>query len=71
MCIVMITLNDQKCWFDQDWRLEKKSSNNILDDDTNSGKVNSMSDNVDEEVPLMASSRLSHIGRSQLSSREA
>lgn len=63
----------------QDWRSEKKSSNlfapddNIDDNDTSSGKVTSMSDVnvVDEEVPLMASSRLSHIGRSQLSSRDA
>ncbi|KAJ9546357.1 hypothetical protein OSB04_018900 [Centaurea solstitialis] len=61
----------------KDWRLEKKSSNNIYatggdndnDDDTSIGKVSDM--NVDEEVPLMASSRLSHIGRSQLSSRDA
>ncbi|XP_076951152.1 putative sugar phosphate/phosphate translocator At3g17430 [Bidens hawaiensis] len=62
----------------KDWRAEKKSSNlyapdNIDDNDTSSGKVSSMSDMnvVDEEVPLMASSRLSHIGRSQLSSRDS
>lgn len=62
----------------KDWRIEKKSSNvyapdSTEDTDTSSGKVSSMSDVnvVDEEVPLMASSRLSHIGRSQLSSRDA
>ncbi|MFS7938323.1 putative sugar phosphate transporter domain-containing protein [Helianthus anomalus] len=62
----------------KDWRIEKKSSNlyspdNNTDDVDTSGKVSSMSDVnvVDEEVPLMASSRLSHIGRSQLSSRDA
>ncbi|XP_024984301.1 uncharacterized protein LOC112520235 [Cynara cardunculus var. scolymus] len=60
-----------------DWRLEKKSSDvfvpdNNIKDDARSSRFSSTSDtNVDEEAPLMASSRLSYIGRSQLSSRDA
>ncbi|KVH99774.1 protein of unknown function DUF250 [Cynara cardunculus var. scolymus] len=61
----------------KDWRLEKKSSDvfvpdNNIKDDARSSRFGSTSDtNVDEEAPLMASSRLSYIGRSQLSSRDA
>ncbi|KAL4560087.1 hypothetical protein LXL04_032235 [Taraxacum kok-saghyz] len=57
----------------KEWKLEKKSSdNNISDEDNTTRRFNSMSDNgvVDEEAPLIASSRLSYIARSQLSSRD-
>lgn len=57
------------------WKLEKKSSDKLTPDsgDDNNGGGNrgnsySLDMNVDEEAPLMASSRLSHIGRSQVSS---
>ncbi|KAK9145959.1 hypothetical protein Sjap_005862 [Stephania japonica] len=55
------------------WNLEKKSSDLYTPDTTNDDNVNggngSVSDqNVDEEAPLIPSSRLSHIGRSQLNS---
>ncbi|CAN1281837.1 Probable sugar phosphate/phosphate translocator At3g17430 [Linum perenne] len=56
---------------EQDWKLEKKSSDIFVPGDGNGGGANisSSSDGlgVDEEVPLIASSRLSHIGRSQAS----
>ncbi|XAR56937.1 hypothetical protein NMG60_11024908 [Bertholletia excelsa] len=59
----------------KDWKLEKKSSDIIRPDrnDDNSGGSgrgnNSVSDlNVDEEAPLIPSSRLSHMGRMQVSS---
>ncbi|CAN1281840.1 Probable sugar phosphate/phosphate translocator At3g17430 [Linum perenne] len=55
----------------KDWKLEKKSSDIFVPGDGNGGGANisSSSDGlgVDEEVPLIASSRLSHIGRSQAS----
>jgi len=58
----------------QDWKLEKKSSDIFTpknsSDNTGGGgggNMNSSSDtNVDEEAPLI-SSRLSHVGRTQLS----
>lgn len=60
----------------KDWKFEKKSSDrhrpDSSDDDnggSSRGNNNSASDvNVDEETPLIPSSRLSHIGRAQLSS---
>lgn len=67
-------------WFwnsgQQEWKLEKKSSDIFTpdtEDDGNNGRiVSSASDlNVDEEAPLVPSSRISHIGRSQLSNRDA
>lgn len=61
----------------KDWKLEKKSSdiyapnNSNGEDGTNSRGNNSASDlNLDEETPLISSSRLSHIGRTQLSNRD-
>lgn len=61
----------------KEWRLEKKSSDVFVPDNNNDDVVrnsrgsSSASDmNVDEEAPLIQSSRLSHIGRSQLSSRD-
>ncbi|KAA8528170.1 hypothetical protein F0562_035579 [Nyssa sinensis] len=62
----------------KDWKLEKKSSDIYVpdkSDDNNGGSSRGNSSaselNVDEEAPLIPSSRLSHIGRSQLSSRDA
>lgn len=62
----------------KEWKLEKKSSDIYAPDNSddydgrNSRGINSVSDlNVDEEAPLIPSSRISHIGRSQLSSRDA
>ncbi|CAN0898331.1 Probable sugar phosphate/phosphate translocator At3g17430 [Linum grandiflorum] len=57
---------------EQDWKLEKKSSDIFVPSDGSGGaaaNVLSSSDGVgvDEEVPLIASSRLSHNGRSQAS----
>lgn len=55
----------------QDWKLEKKSSDIFTPNstsDTNGGNFNGSELN-DEEAPLL-SSRLSHIGRSQLSKKE-
>ncbi|KAL8157861.1 putative sugar phosphate/phosphate translocator At3g17430 [Apium graveolens] len=59
----------------KEWKLEKKSSDIFTpdseDDGSNSRVVSSASDqNVDEEAPLIPSSRISHIGRSQLSNRD-
>ncbi|KAK9154384.1 hypothetical protein Sjap_001864 [Stephania japonica] len=58
------------------WNLEKKSSDLYTPDTTNDdcdngGHSSSSNQNVDEEAPLVPSSRLSHIGRSQLSSHTA
>lgn len=58
----------------KDWKLEKKSSDIFTPNNSNDnsgggggGNMNSSSDtNVDEEAPLI-SSRLSHVGRTQLS----
>ncbi|XP_028760045.1 probable sugar phosphate/phosphate translocator At1g48230 [Neltuma alba] len=58
----------------KDWKFEKKSSDIYVPNDNgdnggSSGGIGSASDmNVDEEAPLIQSSRLSHIGRSQLNS---
>ncbi|KAK1387392.1 putative sugar phosphate/phosphate translocator [Heracleum sosnowskyi] len=59
----------------KEWKLEKKSSDIFTpdseDDGSNGRVVSSASDlNVDEEAPLVPSSRISHIGRSQLSNRD-
>ncbi|KAL9407524.1 hypothetical protein AB3S75_046133 [Citrus x aurantiifolia] len=53
----------------KDWKLEKKSSdifNPNNSSDNNGGNINS-EPQIDEEAPLIASSRLSHIGRTQVS----
>lgn len=56
----------------QDWKLEKKSSdifvpNNSSDSRGGIGGNGAASDlNVDEEAPLLSTSRLSHIGRTHL-----
>lgn len=62
----------------QDPRMEKKSSDLYVPDDVNysggvkSGRNVSASDpNFDEEAPLMTSSRISHLGRNQLSNHPA
>lgn len=58
----------------QDWKFEKKSSDiyvpdNVDNDEGSSGGNGSASDmNIDEEAPLISSSWLSHIGRTQLTS---
>lgn len=62
----------------QDWKLEKKLYD-IYTPDNNNGEngrtgrgVNSVSDlNVDEEAPLISSLRMSHLGRTQINSRDA
>ncbi|KAK1385502.1 putative sugar phosphate/phosphate translocator [Heracleum sosnowskyi] len=54
----------------QERMFEKKSSERN-DDERNSRGIGSTSDsNVDEEAPLISSSRILHIGRSQLSNRD-
>lgn len=57
----------------QDWKLEKKSSdifvpNNSGDSSRGGSGGNGAASNlnVDEEAPLLSTSRLSHIGRSHL-----
>ncbi|KAG7018545.1 putative sugar phosphate/phosphate translocator [Cucurbita argyrosperma subsp. argyrosperma] len=51
----------------KDWKLEKKSSDIFTPDSNNGNGGNGSSDmNIDEEAPLLASSRLSHIGRTQV-----
>lgn len=51
----------------QDWKLEKKSSD-LQTPDSSDGVTSSASDlKLDEEAPLIPSSRLSYIGRTQLS----
>ncbi|XP_020547980.1 probable sugar phosphate/phosphate translocator At3g17430 isoform X3 [Sesamum indicum] len=60
----------------KDWKLEKKSSDlytpDSSNDDDGSGSKASNSDFImDEEAPLIPSSRLSHIGRTQQSTRNA
>ncbi|XP_057470671.1 probable sugar phosphate/phosphate translocator At1g48230 isoform X4 [Actinidia eriantha] len=55
----------------KDWKLEKKSSDLLRPDSSegNNGVGSYASDIIlDEEAPLIPSSRLSHIGRTQLSS---
>jgi len=53
----------------KDWKLEKKSSD-LQTPDSSNGVTSSASDpNLDEEAPLIPSSRLSYIGRTQLSSQ--
>ncbi|XP_058097731.1 probable sugar phosphate/phosphate translocator At3g17430 isoform X2 [Magnolia sinica] len=59
----------------KEWKLDKKSSdlypnngNNGNGGGNNGGNGLSLDSSVDEEAPLITSSRLSHIGRSQLSS---
>ena len=60
-------------WVMQDWKLEKKSSdifvpNNSGDSSRGGSGGNGAASNlnVDEEAPLLSTSRLSHIGRSHL-----
>jgi hypothetical protein len=62
----------------KEWKLEKKSSDifnpsTASDNDGSSSRgSNAASDaNADEETPLISSSRLSHIGRTQLGNRDA
>ncbi|RWR93124.1 putative sugar phosphate/phosphate translocator [Cinnamomum micranthum f. kanehirae] len=60
----------------KEWKLDKKSSdlypNNGNNGNGGGSNERSTSDpNVDEEAPLIPSSRLSHIGRSQLGSHNA
>ncbi|KAL0548489.1 hypothetical protein IC582_012942 [Cucumis melo] len=51
----------------KDWKLEKKSSDIFTPNSNDGNGGNGSSDmNVDEEAPLLASSRLSHIGRMQV-----
>uniref|UniRef100_A0A7N0TQC5 Sugar phosphate transporter domain-containing protein n=1 Tax=Kalanchoe fedtschenkoi TaxID=63787 RepID=A0A7N0TQC5_KALFE len=54
----------------QDWKLEKKSSDIRVPDSINlheQNNGNSSTSEYDEEAPLISTSRLSHIGRTQLS----
>lgn len=61
----------------QDWKFEKKSSDiyvpdNIDENEGSSGGNGTASDmKIDEETPLISSSRLSHIGRTQLTNQYA
>ncbi|KAL2459383.1 putative sugar phosphate/phosphate translocator [Forsythia ovata] len=56
----------------KDWKLEKKSSDVYRPDSSNVVEGIGTTDfAVDEEAPLIPSSRLSHIGRTQQSSRNA
>lgn len=55
------------CWPIQDWKLEKKSSDIFVPN--NSGSASDI--DVDEETPLTQSTRLSHIGRSQVGNHGA
>ena len=61
----------------KDWKFEKKSSDiyvpdNIGDNEGSSGGNGTASDmKIDEETPLISSSRLSHIGRTQLTNQYA
>lgn len=55
------------CWPIQDWKLEKKSSDIFIPN--NSGSASDI--DVDEETPLTQSTRLSHIGRSQVGNHGA
>ncbi|XP_022137964.1 probable sugar phosphate/phosphate translocator At1g48230 [Momordica charantia] len=51
----------------KDWKLEKKSSDIFTPSSNNGNGGNGSSDmNVNEEAPLLASSRLSHVGRMQV-----
>lgn len=57
----------------QELKMEKKSSHLYLPDDNadlggNSTKNDSSDPMVDEEAPLITSTRISHLGRSNLSS---
>lgn len=54
----------------KDWKLEKKSSDLYTPSDSsnNVGDGSSFEQSVDEEAPLISTSRLSHIGRTQTSS---
>ncbi|KAL9659492.1 hypothetical protein QQ045_024298 [Rhodiola kirilowii] len=56
----------------KEWKIGKKSSEfylpNISNDNNNGADDSARNSNFDEEAPLMASSRLSHIGRTQLNS---
>ncbi|CAI9771134.1 unnamed protein product [Fraxinus pennsylvanica] len=54
----------------KDWKLEKKSSDIYSPDSSNNDRGSGASDfAVDEEAPLVSSSRLSHIGRTLQSNR--
>ncbi|CAA3030452.1 probable sugar phosphate/phosphate translocator At3g17430 [Olea europaea var. sylvestris] len=54
----------------KDWKIEKKSSDIYVPDGSNNDEGSGTSDfAVDEEAPLVSSSRLSHIGRTQQSNR--
>ena len=60
----------------QDWKLEKKSSDIFVPDSSNDdnirgGNGSTLDLNADEAAPLIPSSRLSHIGRSQLTTHTA
>ena len=51
----------------KDWELEKKSSD-VYDGNGNNGSgLDSATPDMDEEAPLIPSSRLSHIGQTQTS----
>lgn len=66
--------NASSFWEMQDWKLEKKSSDIFVPDSSNDNNIRGSgggngpaSDlNAAEATPLLASARLSHIGRSQL-----
>ncbi|KAI9194024.1 hypothetical protein LWI28_002472 [Acer negundo] len=53
----------------KDWKLEKKSSDIYVPNNNNNigGNISASELNVDEEAPLITSSRLSHVGRTQIS----
>jgi len=57
----------------QDWKFEKKSSDIYVPDnsDDDEGNIGGNGTASDEETPLVSSSRLSHIGRTQLTNQYA
>lgn len=69
---VVCQIHDVVIWLIQDWKFEKKSSDIFTPNsgsNSNGGNLDASELN-DEEAPLL-SSRLSHVGRSQLSNHTA
>ncbi|KAL8120408.1 putative sugar phosphate/phosphate translocator At3g17430 [Apium graveolens] len=73
-----LSLEDMQERNAKEWKLEKKLYDIYTPDISNGDNgrtgrgINSVSDlNVDEEAPLISSLRMSHLGRTQISSRDA
>lgn len=74
----MLALGFVACNYLQELKLDKKSSDIYIDDSNNSNNAGNIAGGsaselivVDEEAPLLPSSRLSYTGRSQVSSHKA